>query len=210
MIFAKTVIACAVLMGVASARGAEGDSRLDVTAIAGYGSWGGMGHNISMGSGISAGGSLGYRLTRRFWVEAEYAIFRMKGHVTHYTPPTPTRPLAEYETPYRAHGGQASANILWQASEGRTRAYLLFGAGAQTFRQQEPADTYVTTAGQIAAREGSRVGPAFNVGGGFKIRLAGRVFLRPEGRLHIGGDTSGMTDLPFVQARFTVGLGYSF
>ena len=49
-----------------------------------------------------------------------------------------------------------------------------------------------------------------NSGFGVKIALTKHLLLRPEFRLHIGGDTGGLTDMPFVQARFTIGLGYAW
>ena len=124
-----------ILCAGVPAFGAQGE-RADVFGAAGIGTWGGIGGNIRMGSGLSAGGSFGFRLSRRFGLEGEYDIFRMNGDRTSYSPATPPDPPTSYKVPYKADGLQISVNCLWHFGEGRVRPYLLLGGGVQTFRQE--------------------------------------------------------------------------
>jgi len=140
----------------------------------------------SLGSGINGGAGFGYRLSRRFGVEAEVNLFRTR------------REFSSQFPAFEANGAQVMGSGLLYLTQGRGQVYLVFGGGLQ--------HVHVASGfGGPVGRSGS--GGAINFGGGVKILVSPRVSLRPEARVFAGGSGSAV-EAPFSVIRVSLGVGY--
>jgi hypothetical protein len=136
----------------------------------------------SLGSGLNGCGGFGYRIVRRFGVEAEISGFRTKRE---FSPAFP---------PFRGHGAHVLGNGLIYLNRGRGQAYVILGAGLGRFT------TRVNFGG--ASINDSRTGFAVACGFGVKIFATPHFSLRPEVRVH-AADNGPISDL-----RLSFGAGY--
>jgi hypothetical protein len=141
----------------------------------------------SLGSGINGGGGAGYRLSRRFGVEAEVNAFRT------------TREFASSLPSFAAHGAHVTGSGLVYFGRSKANPYLIFGAGLLHI-------TNTMDFGGIA-RNQSADGLSVNIGFGLKIFVSRHLALRPEFRLYTGGGSPAV-EAPFGDARLSMGLGY--
>ena len=140
----------------------------------------------SLGTGINGGGGFGYRLSRRFGVEAEVNVFRTR------------REFSSQFPPFEADGAHVMGSGLLYLTQGRGQAYLIFGGGLQ----------HVHVASGFGGPVGrSGTGGAINFGGGVKIFVSPRVSLRPDLRIFSGGSGSAV-EPPFSVIRISGGVGY--
>ena len=141
----------------------------------------------SLGSGINGGGGFGYRLSRRFGVEAEVNIFRMR------------REFGRVFQAFEANGAHVMGSGLLYLTQGRGQAYLIFGGGLQHVNVKS---------GFGGASLGSGHGGAINFGGGVKAFVTPHVSLRPEMRV-FAGDSGSVVEAPFGLNSDFDGLGFS-
>jgi len=141
----------------------------------------------SLGSGLNGGGGFGYRLSRRFGLEAEVNAFRT------------TRDYSSLYPPFQASGVHAMGSGLLYLNRGRAQTYLIFGAGLM----------HVSNAtGFAGAQPGSSTdGLAANVGAGIKIFVTEHLSLRPEFRIY-AGNSRGAVEPPLGVLRLSLGIGY--
>jgi opacity protein-like surface antigen len=141
----------------------------------------------SLGSGINGGGGFGYRLSRRFGLEAEVNAFQT------------TRDYSSLYPPFQASGVHAMGNGLLYLNRGRAETYLIFGAGLMHVSN---------STGFAGARPGiSADGFAASFGAGIEIFVTERLSLRPEFRIY-AGDSRGVVEPPLDVFRFSMGIGY--
>lgn len=137
---------------------------------------------------MNGGGGFGYRLSRRFGVEAEVNAFRTRREFS------PTFP------PFQAHGAHVMGNgLLYLNQSAAAQAYVLFGAGLLH------AVNEVDFGGARVNRSGN--GLALGAGFGVKAFVTRSVSLRPEIRLS-AASAGGAVDAHFTALRFSLGLGY--
>jgi hypothetical protein len=142
----------------------------------------------SLGSGFNGGGGFGYRLSRRWAVEAEVNVFRTRREFSSQVPA------------FQANGAHAMLSGLLYLTQGRGQAYVIFGGGLLH-------TNVVRGFGGGAGRSAS--GGAVNLGGGVKASISPRVFVRPEVRLLSGGSGPAI-EAPFSVIRVSLGLGYQW
>ena len=140
----------------------------------------------SIGAGLTGGGSLGWRPTQRFAVEAEVEHFRHSREL----------PAAAV----RGEGTFVTGNALYHFARGRMQPFLLAGLGMAH---------YALTSDFSGAPGRSGNGVAVTVGVGFKSFLTPRLAVRPEIRLS-GANIERTIEPPLVHLRLSVGLGYWF
>lgn len=141
----------------------------------------------SLGSGLNAGGGFGYRLSRRFGVEADVNGFRTR------------RDFSPSFSPFQANGVHVMGSGLLYLNRGRAQAYLLLGGGLQ--------HVHVKSGFGGAPTGRSANGFAVNLGGGLKIFVSPHVSLRPELRIYSGGSGKAV-EPPFSDIRISLGVGY--
>jgi hypothetical protein len=136
----------------------------------------------SIGHGVNGGGGIGYRLTRRFGVEAEVNAFRAR------------RSFGQPIPPFGADGAHLTANALVHFGGQRAQFYLVGGAGLLHARN---------LAGVSAN------GFAIDVGGGLKLYATPHVFIRPDLRI-FAGDAARAIEPPLSDLRVSIGIGYAW
>ena len=141
----------------------------------------------SLGSGLNAGGGFGYRLSRRFAVEAEVNAFRTR------------RDFSSSFAPFQANGAHVMGSGLLYLNRGRAQTYLLLGAGL--------LHVHVKNGFGGAPAGRSANGFAVNFGGGLKIFVSPHFSLRPELRIYSGG-LGEAVEPPFSDIRISLGVGY--
>ena len=141
----------------------------------------------SLGSGLNGSGGFGYRLARRFGVEAEVNAFRT------------TREFSSQFPPFRASGVHVTGSGLLYLNRGRAQAYLLLGAGLAHVRVK--ADF----GGAPATPSGD--GLAVTFGFGVKAFITKNLSLRPEVRVY-SADAGNAIEAPFADLRVSMGVGY--
>jgi len=141
----------------------------------------------SLGSGINGGGGFGYRLSRRFGLEAEVNAFRT------------TRDYSSLYPPFQASGVHVMGNGLLYLNRGRAQSYLIFGAGLM----------HVSNSTGFAGAQpaSSTNGFAAGFGAGIKIFVTEHLSLRPEFRIY-AGNSRGAVEPPLGVLRFSMGIGY--
>ena len=181
----RLVLGLFAISGLHLACAADGYLRNEVFGAVGIGAaWHDEG---SLGSGLNGGGGFGYRLSRRFGLEAEVNAFRT------------TRDYSSLYPPFQASGVHAMGNGLLYLNRGRAQTYLIFGAGLM--HVSNPT-------GFAGARPGSSAdGFAASLGAGIKIFVSEHLSLRPEFRIY-AGDSRGVLEPPLGVFRFSMGIGY--
>jgi hypothetical protein len=142
----------------------------------------------SLGSGLYAGGGVGYRFHRRFEVEGEISRFSHE------------RSIGGGAFKFAGTGTFGAGNLLFFFKSGRAQPYLLGGVGLLHYNNRSTLS---------ALPEASSTGFAGSAGFGVLAFLTPRVSLRPEVRVSMGGGTlfSGV-EPPLAVLRYSVTIGY--
>ena len=181
----RLVLGLFAISGLLRAGAADGHLRNEVFGAVGVGAtWHDEG---SLGSGLTGGGGFGYRLSRRFGLEAEVNAFRT------------TRDYSPLYPPFQASGVHAMGNGLLYLNRGRAETYLICGAGLM----------HVSDSTGFAGSQpvSSADGFAASLGAGIKIFVSEHLSLRPEFRIY-AGDSRGVVEPPLGVLRFSMGIGY--
>jgi hypothetical protein len=142
----------------------------------------------SLGSGLYGGGGFGYRLHRRFSVEAEISRFEHE------------REIGGGAFRFAGAGTFAAGNLLLHLKTGSVQPYVLAGAGLLHYRNS-------STLSGLPANSSTRF--AGTAGFGVLGFLTPRVSVRPEVRVSIGGATSWAgVEPPVSVLRYSIGIGY--
>lgn len=111
-----------------------------------------------LGSGLSGGGGVGYRLRKRLGVEGEVTGFRSE------------RDFGAGREPFRNSGVFVMGNALAHFGPPRAQFYLLGGAGVANVRNRNSGV--------------SESGFAINCGAGFKFFASEHIYVRPDFRIY--------------------------
>lgn len=145
----------------------------------------------SLGSGLNAGGGIGYRFHRKFGAEIELAAHRHRREFSS-------------GVVFEGNGFNAALSGLYYfgRATGRAQPYLIGGFGVMHERNTSsfPGES---------AFDFSGTGGAVNLGAGAKIFVRERFSLRPEFRV-FSGNAGGLpvAESPFSIWRFSMGAGY--
>ena len=181
----QMVLGLFAISGLHLACAADGHFRNEVFGAVGIGQT--YHDEGSLGSGLNGGGGFGYRLSRRFGLEAEVNAFRT------------TREFGSLYPPFQASGVHAMGNGLLYLNRGRAETYLIFGAGLMHVSN---------STGFAGAQPGlATTGFAASLGAGIKIFVSEHLSLRPEFRIY-AGDSRGVVEPPLGVFRFSMGVGY--